>query len=124
MKYLRFNIALYDWDIYYIEAERKKDADAVISKLHKIRTGKETIKEIRKNIENNDKDGAQHLYNLTSRKSVILLYKSTNKKDRINIIFHEKRHVEDRICKHLGIDDVESAAFIAGYIAEKLIPIL
>jgi hypothetical protein len=124
MKYLKFNIDIYDWDIYYIEVERKKDSKAVIAKLRSIPASKELINEVRDDIKSGSKNGGHHLFNLVFRKSVILLYQTTNKKDRINIIFHEKRHVEDRLCKHLDIDDMEASAFLAGYIAEKLIPIL
>jgi len=124
MKFLKFNIAIYDWDIYYIEAERKKDAKAVVAKLRSIPASEALIKEVLDDIKSDSTDGGHHLYNGEARKSVILLYRSTSKKNRINIIFHEKRHVEDRICEHLHIEDEEASAFLAGYIAEKLIPIL
>ncbi len=124
MKYLHFNIAIYDWDVYYIEAEKKKDAKAVVAKLSKIPTSETLMKEAFNDIKGGSTNGGHHLFGLISRKSVILLYPTTSIENRVNIIFHEKRHTEDGICKHLGLKGREAPAFIAGYIAEKLIPIL
>ena len=124
MKYLKFKIDIYDWTVYYIEAEKKEDADAVLKKLSILKIGDKTIKSTRDEIDGGHGNGGEHLCNLTLRKSVLLMLPSTNRANRINIIFHEKRHIEDKICNHLGLKGREAPAFIAGYIAEKLIPIL
>ena len=92
--------------------------------MRSLKVSDELIRETGDDIKIGAKNGGHHSYNVESRKSVITLYESSSKRNRINIIFHEKRHIEDRICKHCGIDDMEAAAFLAGYIAEKLIPIL
>ncbi len=121
MKYLKFKIDIYDWDIHYIETENKKDADNIIRKLSQLRISDEMKKEVREEIENDVINGGEHFWNSTTRLSILLLYKTSNKEEKINIICHEKRHTEDRICEHLGIKDTEAVAFIAGYIGERII---
>lgn len=34
------------------------------------------------------------------------------------VVNHEKRHIEDRILQHCGIDDIEAAAYLAGYLSK------
>jgi len=124
MKYLKFKIDIYDWDIYYIEVEKKKDLKAVIVKLSKLKMPHKIMVGIRDDIKDGATNGGHHWCHTYERKTIVLLYKTTSKRNRTHTIFHEKRHIEDRILHHLGIDDIEASAFLAGYIAEKLIPIL
>jgi hypothetical protein len=124
MKYLNIKIPIYDWNLYFIEVEDKADLVKVLAKFNIIKPTKELVDEVISNIDRGMFNGGMHYYNTDMRKTLIMLYKTTSKAKRINIIFHEQRHAVDRICAHLLIDDIEASAHLSGFIAEKLTPIL
>ena len=124
MKYLKFNIKIYDWDVFYIEVESKKDAKKVVNKLKSIGVPMDAMDDVGPAIKNNAQNGGEHFYYLPRRWSIILMYKTSNNSRKFEIICHEKRHIEDRIMEHLGLEGTEAGAFIAGYIAKKLTPII
>lgn len=124
MKYYKFKIKIYDWDIFYIEVESKKDAKKVVKKLESIGVPKDAMDDVGPAIKNNAQNGGEHFYNSGRRWSIILMYQASNNSRKFEIICHEKRHIEDRIMEHLGLEGTEAGAFIAGYIAMKLTPII
>lgn len=54
----------------------------------------------------------------SSDRILVILYQYDNYKELVNTMDHEKRHVVDRILEHCGIYDIETAAYISGFIAE------
>ncbi len=118
----KFTIAIYDWDIQYIEVQSSKDADAVRRILKNKNVDRDELDDTVRNIKGESVNGGEHYYDSFLRWSILLMLPTTSIAKKLDIICHEKRHIEDRITKHLGIDDLEAAAFIAGYLAEKIIP--
>lgn len=66
-------------------------------------------------------DGGWTIHNYDRKQFAIILTRCTSKKTYINILLHEKRHVEDLILTMCGIEDDETAAYLAGNLGEKLI---
>ncbi len=66
-------------------------------------------------------DGGWTLRNNNRRQFAIIMTRYTNKNVHINVLLHEKRHVEDHILHMCGVDDNEAAAYLAGYLGEKLL---
>jgi|SRR3990170_7197579 len=120
-KEVKFNIDIYDWDIQYIEL---KDYSH-LKKLKKIMTefhcDSKELNKVMIDLKAKATNVGVHFYDLNKRKTFILLYPCRTNEDKMDIICHEKRHAEDRILIHLGIDDIESAGFLAGFIAKKIL---
>ena len=81
---------------------------------------KRDIKKVIFNINNGFRNGATYFSNTNIKASLILLY-NIDKKNRIKILCHEKRHIEDYLMAHLGINDIETAGYLAEYLAKKLL---
>ena len=120
MKYYKFKIKIYDWDIFYIEVESRKDEKVVEKKLKSLGLTKKLRKFATNEIKDGAKDGGECFNNAYKRWSIIVLYQSRNYKNKIEILSHEKRHVEDSIINQLNLECREARAHIAGYIAKKL----
>ena len=82
---------------------------------------KSVIKDVRSHIKNGNKNGGYHSYNVKYWESIILIYPSTSKKQRTNVICHEKRHCEDKILEHTSVYGTEAPAYLAGYLGKMLI---
>ena len=118
MKTFKFNIPLYDVDVLIVQIESPED--------------KEEIKKIceEKNIDFTEEfedailrgavNGGDTYRDLNNRNIVMFLYPFDDVKKRQNILCHEKRHIEDRVLSYFGVDDIESAALLAGFLGEKL----
>ena len=116
MKKHSFKIDIYDWKVYYIEVEKKKDAKEVEKFCKKLNIDSDTII---KNIKNGYIDGGCHIYN--ERWSVIFLYMMTSKNKKIEILVHETTHAADRIKRYCELKGTESRAFLTGFITKKLL---
>ena len=122
MKKLSFKIDVYDWDVYLYQLEAKdtsKDVTKVLQK-HNIPVGEN--KEILDDIDDGSYDGGWTFHNKSQPISVVLLQVFSSENAKHNVYFHEKRHVEDDIINHLQMyDEVEAAAYLAGYLALKFL---
>lgn len=119
MKIKKFKVDIYDWDVILIETKSKKDWKKVKKELVKFKCSSEDIIHAKANM--SKKNGGEHFYQLTRRESLLLLYPRDSKKSRNEVLCHEKRHIENRILAYCGIDDNEASAFLAGYLAKKLL---
>lgn len=55
------------------------------------------------------------------RRSIVGISISTSKKQFINTIVHEAKHIQSHICKYYNVkEDSEDAAYLIGYIIEKM----
>lgn len=102
------------------EVTNKRDTDKLVKELKSLKIiNKDDEQEIRDNIEN-ECDGACTFYRKADCTLVVVIYIQSNQDRRREVLAHEKRHIEDHILKHLGIDDMESAAYLAGYLAREV----
>lgn len=67
-------------------------------------------------IKNNAEDGGETYRNLSKKEILCIFYKISDEETKDEIYAHEKRHVEDRLLEFFEIDDLESAALLAGYL--------
>ena len=119
MKVKKIKIPIYDYDVKMIEVEKGDKPSKVTKECGSLT--KADRKLISSNIKNEYIDGGVLYYNLSRRKFVIIVYMVTSKKNRIEIIGHEKRHVEDRLLNHCAVTDLEAAGYLSGWLAKKLI---
>lgn len=124
MQYKKIRIDLYDWTIYYIEAESPADAGNIRDRMKKIGISKERIKEVHEEIKNDEFTWGQHLFSAKHHLSVIFISTIKDYKDRIDFITHEIYHTAFQIGEYIEIEGHEGQAYIVGYIARKLAKII
>lgn len=113
-------IPIFNHKLHVFEVTSKRDAGKLIKELKSLKIiNGDDEREIRENIENKC-DGACTFYRKTDCTLVVVIYIQNKQARRREVLAHEKRHVEDQILKHLGIDDMESAAYLAGYLAKEI----
>lgn len=117
MKKIEFNIPIYNFDVTIIEVESKEDKDQVKSIMEDFKISSEQIKETCDYIEQESMNGGDTYRNLPLRKFLVIIYPCKNIDVRREVINHEKRHIEDRMLNYLSIDDIEAAAYLAGYLS-------
>lgn len=74
--------------------------------------------DIDENIKDECLNGAITCHCGDSRKMVVLFYPMKDEDITTEVYEHEKRHVEDYILEHLDINDMEAAAYLAGYLGK------
>jgi hypothetical protein len=119
MKIKRFKVDVYNWEVTLIELTSAKEWKKLKKELIKFGVTKEDIIEAKENIRK--VNGGEHFYQLSRRESMIILYPMKSKKVRTEMLCHEKRHLENRIFEFCRLDDNEASAYLAGYLAKKLI---
>lgn len=65
--------------------------------------------------------GAWTAYDSMQRTGAIIIYNTYTLPDLMNLLHHEKRHLEDYILKNMSIRDGETAGNLAGFLGEKLV---
>jgi hypothetical protein len=111
---------MYEWDVTLIEVVSPDDFDEYIKpELKRLGFLKDEQGEVRYNM--TCTNGGDHFFNGNKKASMIILYPMTSIKNRNSILCHEKRHMEDRILSFCRIDDLEAAAYLAGYLAKKML---
>jgi hypothetical protein len=116
-----FKIDIYNWDVTYLEIENNDNAVDVAQRIKELGF-LDAISDghVLKKIEKNPLDGGFHVVVESEMKSLIIIFESSSKQERINSICHEKRHLEDTIGYICHLECGEAMAYIAGYIGEKL----
>ena len=122
MIFKEFKIDIYHWTVVVIMAD-DTDKKAFRKIRKKVGISKKIWKDSLNTLMNNNNAG-EHLYDLGKRHSVIIVMNPSSKAQLAMLLSHELRHCEDRILLHLAIKDVQAAAFLSGYIAEKVYPLI
>lgn len=63
-------------------------------------------------------NGGSTFRNLDMKQFLVIIHPCKNEQTRRMVVNHEKRHIEDRILQHCAIDDIEAAAYLAGYLSK------
>lgn len=114
-----FKTPYYDYKVTLIQVESEKDTDAVCNLLAKHKIGKEYIDNAREYITECYRNGGETYWNRRTKRIICLFYEFLSETYRANVYSHEKRHVEDRILQHCKVEDIESSAYLAGFLGEK-----
>lgn len=120
MKQKRIYIDIYSYTLYYIDMESYDNLDKVIKIYKRLKLGQENIDDLKTKAKNEAIGGATTFHKANSCQLVIVLYPQPSEERKIECIYHEKRHCEDFILDTLNIHDDEAAAYLAGYLARKL----
>ena len=57
----------------------------------------------------------------TKRRSIVAISPTTSKEQFLNTVVHEIKHLQSHICRYYNVDeDSEEAAYLIGYIAQKM----
>lgn len=116
MKKMRFELPYYRVWLTLIQVEGKEDAGAVGRYLKSVGADKENIDEITDAISRGACNGGEAFRDLRNRRMLVIFYTFENEEVKVETYAHEKRHVEDRVLQYFGVDDIESAGLLAGYL--------
>lgn len=120
MRTIQFDVPLYKVDILLIQAESQKETDTILSSIQEFGVkGDDSLSEIKENLNEGFVNGGATFRYLIGRKVAVLFYMFDSTEEMVNTYAHEKRHVEDRILDYFSVKDSESAAMLAGFLAEK-----
>jgi len=118
----KFTVDPYKWKVVVVKYPGPEDIKKVKKLLQCFKLDREDYEDILNSVRKTNKgQGAHHIFNTIIMKSMLILYDQKSKKRHIVSICHEKRHLEDKILSYCGIDDDEAAAYLAGFLAEKLL---
>lgn len=84
-----------------------------------IKCQQEFIDEVTDDIERGYVNGGETYRNFDMRRILVIFYPMSNKKMQAKVYSHEKRHIEDRVLEFCGINNIESAGYLAGFLGEK-----
>lgn len=117
MKKTKFNVPIYGYDVTVIEIEGKRDKAKVRKEMEEVKCTQEHIDSVADGIDKGNYNGGHTFRNLDIMSFLVIIYPCKDEATRREIINHEKRHVEDRLLQHCGVEDVESSAYLAGYLS-------
>ena len=120
----KFTVPIYNWKIFVYICEQTSDSDELRKELKR---NSEDVKQndlMLKEIDDGSHSGGWTLTYEGMQKCVIVVYPHFHKCKLVETMFHEKRHVEDHIVKHHSVDDFESSAMLAGYLAKEFYPLI
>ena len=120
MRKKEFEVPIYYFKVIFIEIQSVKDTEDVNALMESLGIGQEQIAEAIDNIKGEKVDGGSTYYSNETKIITVLMYKPSSKAARRYTAGHEKRHIEDRILKCCQIDDMEAAAYLAGFLSEKI----
>ena len=120
MKSFIFHIEIYDWDVEVIQA-MVRDASQLEKRLIQFDCPNDDIKETVEHLAIGNY-GGNHYFDRTLRQSIITLSNCDTIEKLVITLFHELRHLTDRILETMGIDDFEAAACLEALIAKKVVP--
>ena len=120
MKIKEFTIPIYQYDVSLIFSEGN-DAEDVRKFLQDFECTHEDLDFVYNNITEGCFNGGETFRNMKKRKFAAVFYLFSDELVRVNIICHEKRHIEDRLMEHIVVEDIEAAAYLAGFLAEKML---
>lgn len=117
MKMIHRMIPLYDIDLYLIQLESYNDVDdKVFSELYSV-LGHDYYTNLVKEItEDKPVGGANTIYSPGDKAGVVVFNPPENRDRSIATYGHEKRHIEDDIINHVGIEGLEAAGYLAGFL--------
>lgn len=117
MKTHSFEIPIFDFKVNLIQIEDKKDLPLLEKHKWLKNMDDENKEEIFTKIKNENYDGGTTFRDFSSQKFLVIFYKFSSEEAKIYVYAHEKRHIEDRLMQYLEINDIETAGYLAGFLA-------
>ena len=119
MRKMKFAVPLYDIDVTLVQVESPNDADNVKVCCEEIGLSSEDMDATLDFVKQDKCDGGDVWRNFDKGQMLVIFYRMTDGRVKRNRYGHEKRHVEDRILQWCGVDDIEAAAYLAGFLSEQ-----
>lgn len=111
-----FNIPIYDFKVIFVEIEGRDDVPPMRKLLKRLRCSEEIEREVVESIENEDRDGGYTLTSLGRKIFCVVILPQSSEEQRLAVIDHEKRHIEDDLLEHCAVTCKEASAYLAGYL--------
>lgn len=115
----KFKIPLFGIWVTLLQVESFSDAPEAWKFLSSIHVEESLKGEVRDTILRNACNGGTTFRNMQLRSIVVVFFRMRTLADRAEVYSHEKRHIEDRVLKWAGVDDIESSALLAGYLGRQ-----
>lgn len=119
MKRINFKVPFYNVTITLVKAEKADDYQEIKKTLKHCHIEEESLNDIADAVKNGASNGGDTFRDFRYKRMLVFFYPFDNEDDKIEVYGHEKRHVEDRIMEYFGVDDVESAGMLAGFLSVK-----
>lgn len=119
MKIFRFMIPLYKINVTMVQAVDKSEADEVCKVLKRNHIDKKFIEDIVDGVRRGGCNGGETFRDFRYKRMFVFFYPYDNNMARAEVYSHEKRHIEDRVLEYFGVNDIESAGLLAGFLGEQ-----
>ena len=119
MKKMVFKLPYYNVTVTLLQVESAEDADKVMPYLRSVKAESDDIQYTVDGIRRGAVNGGDTYRDLCNKRMLVLFYPMENAERKAEIYFHEKRHVEDRVLQFHGVNDIESAGLLAGFLGVK-----
>ena len=117
MKTYSFDIPIFDFKVKLIQIEDIKDLPSLEKHKWLKNMDDEDKEEIFTKIKRENFDGGTTFRSFPTQEFLVIFFKFLSEEAKINTYAHEKRHIEDRLMEYLGINDIETAGYLAGFLA-------
>jgi len=121
MKTIKFTIPIFDVDVRLMQVEEGKDKEQALSILRQNNATEEILQEVEGEIDRKSTDGGVAFWNKGTHTAVIVFYPMTDRNTMLKCYSHEKRHLEDRVLECCGINDRETAGYLAGHLEQYFV---
>lgn len=119
MKKTSFNVPLYDFDVTLVQVEGQKDAEPIERLLNTYGVRREDAEDVVDGIRHGAVNGGETFREMRQRKILVIFYLFDSDEKKVEVYEHEKRHVEDRLLEWNGVNDIESAGMLAGWLGVR-----
>ena len=119
MKKQKIEVPLYDISVTLLQVEGVDDAEEAKIFCEEFGLSAEYTKSILDIIRSDKVNGGDTFRDFEKGRMLVIFYRMTDERTKRNRYGHEKRHVEDRILQWCGVDDIEAAAYLAGFLSEQ-----
>lgn len=112
-----FTTELLDWQIVFLKLETKDDLSELMEWLQLFQV------QFQSNILDNFdsiKNSGLTFKDEANQTILIIIFPCTSVEEYISTVAHEKRHAEDFILQSVGVEDLETAGYLAGFIAKNI----
>lgn len=118
MTKIQFKIPFYNTNVILVQVEGKQDADSVLAVMKRWKIEDDDNYDYN-GIVNGALNGGTTYRQMERKRIFVLFYPFESERTKEDVYSHEKRHIEDRILEFFGVNDIESAGLLAGYLGAK-----
>ena len=119
MKVKNFKVPIYNYEVRIIELKKIIKTENDFDLSEHLKWINVPISELGTMIDRYD--GADVYSNSNKKRFLIILFYHRNKKEKVNTLGHEQRHIEDHILEGCNIQDIEAAGYLAGFLTKEIL---